>query len=389
VTADAEVAASAEAPEGRKRLSFPFSQFVGQDEVKLALLLNVVDPRIGGVLIMGDRGTGKSVLVRALAELLPDITVVAGDAYNSDPSDPEFMGPEVREGIKAGKEMPLAQKRIPMVEVPLGATEDRICGTIDVDKALSEGVKEFKAGLLAEANRGILYVDEVNLLEDNLVDVLLDSAASGWNSVEREGISVSHPAKFIMIGSGNPEEGEMRPQMLDRFGCAVNVSTLFDLDQRTELVMRRMAYDQDPDGFVAAAAEEQEAIRAKISAARELLPSVTLNKELQLQISEACSLVDIDGLRGDLVVNRTAKALAAFEGRDEVTVDDVERILSMCIVHRLRKDPMDTIDSGFKVKMAFKRIFLKEEEEPPAPAPDDADAKPAPAKKAGSWAGLP
>ena len=205
---------------------FPFTAIVGQEEMKLALILNVIDPKIGGVMIMGDRGTGKSTTVRALVDLLPEIQVVADDPFNSDPTDPELMSQEVRERLQKNETLPVTSKKICMVDLPLGATEDRVCGTIDIEKALTEGVKAFEPGLLAKANRGILYVDEVNLLDDHLVDVLLDSAASGWNTVEREGISISHPARFILVGSGNPEEGELRPQLLDRFGMHAQIGTV-------------------------------------------------------------------------------------------------------------------------------------------------------------------
>jgi len=212
--------------QARKRRVYPFTAIVGQEEMKLALLLNVIDPRIGGVMIMGDRGTGKSTTIRALADLLPEIDVVAGDPYNSSPSDPDLQSAEVRLRAEHGESLATEKRQVPMVDLPLGATEDRLCGTIDIEKALSEGVRAFEPGLLAKANRGLLYVDEVNLLDDHLVDVLLDSAASGWNTVEREGVSVRHPARFVLIGSGNPEEGELRPQLLDRFGMSVEVLTV-------------------------------------------------------------------------------------------------------------------------------------------------------------------
>lgn len=205
---------------------FPFTAIVGQEEMKMCLILNVIDPKIGGVMIMGDRGTGKSTTVRALVDLLPEIKVVSGDPFNSSPEDPELMSEEVRKRVQANEQLSVTTSRINMVDLPLGATEDRVCGTIDIEKALTEGVKAFEPGLLAKANRGILYVDEVNLLDDHLVDVLLDSAASGWNTVEREGISISHPARFILIGSGNPEEGELRPQLLDRFGMHAQVTRM-------------------------------------------------------------------------------------------------------------------------------------------------------------------
>ena len=220
---------------------FPFTAIIGQDEMKLSLILNIIDPKIGGVIIMGDRGTGKSTTVRALVDLLPEITVVSDDPFNSDPKDPENMSDFVREKFKNNEPLLTNKKKITMVNLPLGATEDRVCGTIDLEKALTEGIKAFEPGLLAQANRGILYVDEINLLDDHLVDVLLDAAASGWNTVEREGISISHPASFILIGSGNPEEGELRPQLLDRFGLHAQISTTQDPALRVKIVEQRAA----------------------------------------------------------------------------------------------------------------------------------------------------
>jgi len=228
---------------------FPFTAIVGQEEMKLSLILNVIDPKIGGVMIMGDRGTGKSTTVRALVDLLPEIQVVADDPFNSDPNDPELMSSEVRERVQRNEKLPVATKKISMVDLPLGATEDRVCGTIDIEKALTEGVKAFEPGLLAKANRGILYVDEVNLLDDHLVDVLLDSAASGWNTVEREGISISHPARFILVGSGNPEEGELRPQLLDRFGMHAQIGTVREPNLRVQIVEQRANFDEAPLDF--------------------------------------------------------------------------------------------------------------------------------------------
>ena len=244
-------------PTTKKRRVFPFTAVIGQEEMKLALLLNVIDPRIGGVMIMGDRGTGKSTTIRALADLLPAIEVVKGDPYNSSPIDPDLQSQEVFENIERGNNLELDKKQVPMVDLPLGATEDRLCGTIDIEKALSEGIKAFEPGLLAKANRGLLYVDEVNLLDDHLVDVLLDSAASGWNTVEREGVSVRHPARFVLIGSGNPEEGELRPQLLDRFGMSVEVKTVRDADLRVKVVDQRTSFDNDPEGFTNLMNEKQ------------------------------------------------------------------------------------------------------------------------------------
>ena len=291
----------------KKRRVFPFTAVIGQEEMKLALLLNVIDPRIGGVMIMGDRGTGKSTTIRALADLLPAIEVVKGDPYNSSPNDPDLQSQEVLERIGEGNNLELDNKQVPMVDLPLGATEDRLCGTIDIEKALSEGVKAFEPGLLAKANRGLLYVDEVNLLDDHLVDVLLDSAASGWNTVEREGVSVRHPARFVLIGSGNPEEGELRQQLLDRFGMSVEVKTVRDADLRVKVVDQRTSFDNDPEGFTNIMNEKQSELQEKVVAAQKNLSKVKIDDDLRLNISAICGELDVDGLRGDIVTNRSAK----------------------------------------------------------------------------------
>ena len=340
-----------------RRSVFPFTAIVGQDEMKLALLLNVIDPKIGGVMIMGDRGTGKSTTIRALADLLPEIEVVADDPFSSHPSDPEMMSNDVRERLTQGETLPVAKRKVIMVDLPLGATEDRVCGTIDIEKALSEGVKAFESGLLAKANRGILYVDEVNLLDDHLVDVLLDSAASGWNTVEREGVSIRHPARFVLVGSGNPEEGELRPQLLDRFGMSVDVRTVRDPKQRVQVVEERSAFDNKPLDFLDKYQVEQDGLQQKLVDAQTRLESVTLDYDLRVQISQVCSSLDIDGLRGDIVTNRAASALTALEGRNEVTVEDIQRVLPLCLRHRLRKDPLESIDSGYKVTKTFCQVF--------------------------------
>jgi magnesium chelatase subunit I len=336
---------------------FPFTAIVGQEEMKLALLLNVIDPKIGGVMIMGDRGTGKSTTIRALADVLPEIEIVSGDPFNSHPSDLGLMSDWVKQQVEAGEAITTAKKKVPMIDLPLGATEDRVCGTIDIEKALSEGVKAFEPGLLAQANRGILYVDEVNLLDDHLVDVLLDSAASGWNTVEREGISIRHPARFVLVGSGNPEEGELRPQLLDRFGLHAEIRTVKDPTLRVEIVEQRSEFDQDPEAFLEKYRSQQEALQQKLIAAQERLKSVSIDHELKVNISQVCAELDVDGLRGDIVTNRTAKALAALEGRTEVTVDDIRRVIVMALRHRLRKDPLESIDSGYKVQKVFNQVF--------------------------------
>ncbi len=339
-----------------RRVVFPFTAIVGQEEMKLALILNVIDPKVGGVMIMGDRGTGKSTTIRALADLLPEIPVVADDPFNSHPSDPDVMGDEARQKLEQG-EISVAQMKVPMVDLPLGATEDRVCGTIDIEKALSEGVKAFEPGLLAKANRGILYVDEVNLLDDHLVDVLLDSAASGWNTVEREGISIRHPARFVLVGSGNPEEGELRPQLLDRFGMHAEIRTVREPALRVQIVEQRSDFDQNPPVFLEKYQQQQQELQQRIIQAQELLPSVNMEYDYRVKISEVCSELDVDGLRGDIVSNRAAKALTAFEGRNEVTIDDIRRVISLCLRHRLRKDPLESIDTGYKVEKTFCRVF--------------------------------
>ena len=340
-----------------QRPVFPFTAIVGQEEMKLALLLNVIDPKIGGVMIMGDRGTGKSTTVRALVDLLPEIDVVTNDPFNSDPNDPEAMSDSVRELIKQNKPIPVSKTKITMVDLPLGATEDRVCGTIDIEKALTEGVKAFEPGLLAKANRGILYVDEVNLLDDHLVDVLLDSAASGWNTVEREGVSIRHPARFILVGSGNPEEGELRPQLLDRFGMHAQIGTVKEPELRVQIVEQRTSFDQNPKKFTEQFESSQKELRDKIATARKLLPEVSIDYELRVSISKICSELNVDGLRGDIVTNRASKAIAAFENRKTVTPQDIFTIVSLCLRHSLRKDPLESIDSWEKVQEAFKSVF--------------------------------
>ena len=343
--------------------------------------------------------------MRGLQTLLPKLDVVKGDAYNSSPTDPELMGPDALDAYRASGNAPLdaAEVPTPLVELPLGATEDRICGTIDIEKALSEGVKAFEPGLLAKAHRGILYVDEVNLLEDNIVDVVLDSAAGGWNTVEREGISVSHPAKFILVGSGNPEEGEMRPQLLDRFGMSTQIGTIVDADARVQLVKERRAFEADPEKYLESVMEEEADLRKRIDAARARLPSVEVPRPLKVKIAALCSELRVDGLRGDLVVNRVARAYVAFSQPDktEVEAEDVAAIVGNCLNHRMRKDPLDPVDGGVKVAVAFRKVFLAEdweaeqaakkkaEEEAAAAREQELKENPRAGKKAGAWGGLP
>jgi magnesium chelatase subunit I len=336
---------------------FPFTAIVGQEEMKLALQLNVIDPKIGGVMIMGDRGTGKSTTIRAIADLLPEIEVVKDDPFNSHKSNFDLMGNDVKMAIQNNQDLETEFIKIPMVDLPLGATEDRVCGTIDIEKALTEGIKAFEPGLLAKANRGILYVDEVNLLDDHLVDILLDSAASGWNTVEREGISIRHPARFVLVGSGNPEEGELRPQLLDRFGMHAEIRTVKDPVLRVKIVEERMSFDQRPMLWIENYEPQQQELRDRIIAAQKLLPSVELDYDLRIKISEVCSRLDVDGLRGDIVTNRAAKAHAAYYGHQRVKIHDIQKIITLCLRHRLRKDPLESIDSGYKVNRVFEEVF--------------------------------
>ncbi|MGA5320577.1 putative cobaltochelatase [Streptomyces seoulensis] len=315
---------------------FPFTAVVGQQDLQLALLLNAVAPNIGGVLVRGEKGTAKSTAVRALAALLPQVEVVAGCRFSCDPASPDPTcpdGPHTGDGAEA--------RDARMVELPVGASEDRLVGALDIERALAEGVKAFEPGLLASANRGILYVDEVNLLHDHLVDVLLDAAAMGASYVEREGVSVRHAARFLLVGTMNPEEGELRPQLLDRFGLTVEVAASREPDQRVEVVRRRLAYDDDPAGFAARWADEERAVRQRIVAARELLPKVRLGNGALKQIAATCAAFEVDGMRADIVMARTATALAAWDGRSDVLAEDVRQAALLALPHRRRRNPFD------------------------------------------------
>ncbi|TGN77623.1 putative cobaltochelatase [Streptomyces bauhiniae] len=315
---------------------FPFTAVVGQQDLQLALLLNAVAPNIGGVLVRGEKGTAKSTAVRALAALLPEVEVVAGCRFSCDPASPD---PTCPDGPHTGAGAEARDAR--MVELPVGASEDRLVGALDIERALAEGVKAFEPGLLASANRGILYVDEVNLLHDHLVDVLLDAAAMGASYVEREGVSVRHAARFLLVGTMNPEEGELRPQLLDRFGLTVEVAASREPDQRVEVVRRRLAYDDDPAAFAARWADEERAVRQRIVAARELLPKVRLGDGALKQIAATCAAFEVDGMRADIVMARTATALAAWDGRSDVLAEDVRQAALLALPHRRRRNPFD------------------------------------------------
>jgi magnesium chelatase subunit D len=315
---------------------FPFTAVVGQDDLRLALLLNAVSPAVGGVLVRGEKGTAKSTAVRALSALMPHLDVVSGCRFSCDPDAPDPACPD-------GPHEPGAFETRParMVELPVGASEDRLVGALDIERALAEGVKAFEPGLLADAHRGILYVDEVNLLHDHLVDLLLDAAAMGASYVEREGVSVRHAARFLLVGTMNPEEGELRPQLLDRFGLTVEVAASREPDQRVEVVRRRLAYDDDPAGFAARWADEETAVRQRIVAARELLPSVRLGDGALRQIAATCAAFEVDGMRADIVMARTATALAAWAGRTDVLAEDVRQAALLALPHRRRRNPFD------------------------------------------------
>ncbi len=333
--------------------TYPFSAIVGQEEMKQALLVAAVEPTIGGVLIFGDRGTGKSTAVRALATLLPQIEVIANCSYNCAPDTPQGLC-QVCTGTGSRKSQ---KRRVPVVDMPLGVTEDRVIGALNLERALSHGEKSFEPGLLANANRGFLYIDEVNLLEDHLVDLLLDVAATGENVVEREGLSVRHPARFVLVGSGNPEEGDLRPQLLDRFGLSVDVKTPDDLETRIEVVKRRDAYERDPKEFLKKWKRRDQKIRRQIVDASSKLEEVEVPDQVLRLVAQLCVSLGTDGLRGELTVIRAARAVAALEGHSEVEIDHVRQIALPALRHRLRRDPLDEAGSSVRVERAVDELL--------------------------------
>lgn len=335
---------------------YPFTAIVGQDELRLALVLVAIDPLIGGVLAMGDRGTAKSTAVRGLARLLPPIPVVAGCPFRCDPGRPEEWCSFCRERAAQGG-LETEWQPIPVVDLPLGATEDRVTGSLDIEAALTRGETVFAPGILARANRGFLYIDEVNLLDDHLVDLLLDVAASGVNVVEREGISLQHPARFVLVGSGNPEEGDLRPQLLDRFGLYVQVATITDIALRVEIVRRRDEFERRPQAFIARFSTAERDLRDRIAAARERLDAVVVPDETVEAAARLAAELGLSGHRGELCLLRAARALAAFAGREAATVADVAALAPMALSHRLRRDPLDDLDSGERVRHAVARCL--------------------------------
>ena len=337
------------------RIAYPFSAIVGQDDMKLAVLIAAVEPGIGGVLAFGDRGTGKSTAVRGLAALLPPLKAIAACRYGCDPDAPDTLCSDCRAMSKAARAK-THLRPVPVVDLPLGASEDRVLGALDIEAALTRGVKAFEPGLFAKANRGFLYIDEVNLLDDHLVDVLLDVAASGENLVEREGLSVRHPARFVLIGTGNPEEGELRPQLLDRFGLFVEVTTPTDIAERVEVVRRREAFERDPSAFLDRWRGADARLRQKVLAARRKASAVEVPDVARDWASRLCVRLGTDGLRGELTLLRAARAYAALEGETVVSVPMLARLAPMTLRHRLRRDPMDDAGSGVRIERALAEI---------------------------------
>jgi magnesium chelatase subunit I len=338
------------------KLAFPFSAIVGQDEMKQAILLTCIDPSIGGILALGDRGTGKSTAIRALAALLPALKAVKGCCYGCDPAVISNLCSDCQT-LKTKGKLSTVSKAVPVVDLPLGATEDRVVGALDLEKALSAGVKAFEPGLLASANRGFLYIDEVNLLDDHLVDLLIDVAASGENLVERDGLSIRHPAKFVLIGSGNPEEGELRPQLLDRFGLSVEIKTPTSVQERVEIVKRRDAFDVAPEAFTLQWKSANDAVMKSIAAAKKKLPTITIQDGVHEKAAELCIALGTDGLRGELTLIRAARALCALKGANKVSTDHIKDVAVCSLRHRLRRNPTDDSGSGTRVERAIAEVF--------------------------------
>lgn len=333
---------------------YPFAALVGQEQMKLALLINVVNPRVGGVLIRGEKGTAKSTAVRALAQLLPRQTVVTGCAYSCDPEDQGSLCIDCARRLAAGEELIQEERQVRVVELPVGATEDRLLGTLDLESALTEGEARFQPGILAAANRQVLYVDEVNLLDDHLVDALLDAAAMGVNTVEREAMSVSHPSRFTLVGTMNPEEGELRPQLTDRFGLCVQVTGLSDPKERQDVIRRRLAYEADPAGFATLYEDEGRNLAERIARARVLLPRVQHGPEILDRVVQITLGLGVDGHRGDLTLLKTALTMAALEERASVSLADVDRAALLALPHRLRRRPLAEME--FDLADRLKRI---------------------------------
>lgn len=324
-----------------KHMPYPFTAIVGQERMKLALLLNAVDWLVGGVLIRGEKGTAKSTAARALAEMLPEIEVVADCPFGCHPRELGQMCNACQQRAEGGEDLPVLRRKMRVVDLPINATEDRVVGTLDIEKALREGIRALEPGILAEANRGVLYIDEVNLLDDHIADLLLDAAAMGRNMVEREGISLWHPARFILVGTMNPEEGELRPQLIDRFGLSVRVDRVDDISLRKTIVEHREAFDRDPWAFAETFREEQDDLAAKVGSARQRIGDVEIPDELLTGLIGVCVELGVDGHRADIVTVKAAKTIAAMQGRQQVIEDDIRRALELTLEHRMRRQPFE------------------------------------------------
>ena len=325
------------------KLNFPFTAIVGQEKMKLALVLNAINPRLSGVLIRGEKGTAKSTAVRSLAVLLPTLKVVAGCPFHCDPNDIHKACIDCREKLGGKNEIDIEERQTFVINLPVNATEDRVVGTLDLEHAIKKGEKRFEPGVLADANRGILYVDEVNLLDDHIVDVLLDSAAMGVNSIEREGVSHTHPAEFILVGTMNPEEGELRPQLLDRFGLCVHIEGISDPEQRVEVVRRWVSFEDNPEAFIEEWKDAEAELRERIVNARKILPQVQISDEMLNKIAHLSIEIGVDGHRADIIMMKTAKTVAAFHQRTTVTYDDLEESADMALQHRVRRRPFEEV----------------------------------------------
>jgi Mg-chelatase subunit ChlI len=333
-----------------ERVVYPFAAIVGQEQLKLSLLLNAINPRIGGLLIRGPKGTGKSTSVRALADLLPDIAIVNGCVFNCSPEDPTNMCPSCLSIYGNNEALPVEKRKMRVVSLPIGATEDRVIGSLDIEKAIKMGITALEPGILAEANQNILYIDEVNLLPDHIADGILDAAASGWNIVEREAVSVAHPSRFILIGSMNPEEGELRPQLLDRFSLHISISGISNSDERIKIIRNNLEFGENPIEFRKNFEKEQERLRQRILRAKEILKKVNVSDSLIEAVAHLCIALKVDGHRPDIATVRTAKTLATFEGRGEVLADDLLRVAGMAIGFRTRQ-------SGFEEPATLEQII--------------------------------
>jgi Mg-chelatase subunit ChlI len=361
-----------------KRSVYPFTAIVGQERMKRALVLNAINPGIGGVLIRGERGTAKSTAARGLAALLPEIAVVADSPFNDDPKRPDTWSDYVREHYPDGAAIPTAHRQIRLVELPVSATEDRVVGTLDIEKAIKQGERHFDPGILASANRGILYVDEVNLLDDHIVDLLLDSAAMGINTVEREGISFSHPARFILVGTMNPEEGDLRPQLLDRFALSVDVHGIYDARQRIEILQRHMDYEANADAFQAKWKAAEDKLGNEIIRARDVVDQVGYSTRDLLTIANLTASYKIDGHRADMVILKAARAQAAYEGRLQINERDILMAAQLALPHRMKRNPFDDAslsDAALEQRMDQALSDSEGEEGEPQPSSETADMK--------------